>query len=220
MQGSTPGITFRESMSGWFSLGSIDPADGQRQGQASRTRLALRLTVTIADVRAFMRDHGRAGTLSGVIDLEPLGRAMAGAGVFNLFSPPGDPDLQLTTYELAFVAHGRPYHLTARKETRSNTGADIWRDTTTVLAALHEGPDAAAPIVGAGVLMLEANDVAQLASSVRVTNAESLGDSTLTLTGFGRFLLGDLWDGHARPERRWKRLRRTLTRPFHRATRS
>jgi hypothetical protein len=215
------GITFRETMSGGFHLGAVDPADGRRQGESAHTALTMHATVTIPDVRRFMQDPEHAGTLTGTIDFEPLGHDLpASRGVFNLFSPTDRPTLKLMVYELAFEAGGTPYYLAGRKEVHHDQGFDLWTDTTTLLTTLHEGTDRTGPIVGAGVLTLGADDLARLASTMRVTDAASLGDRTLTLTAFGRFFMGELWDSYATPPAGlrglWNRVAHGIARLFGR----
>jgi len=203
-------------MSGWFDLGSVHPDHGRIQGQAARTRLELSITVTISDVRVFMGEPEHRGRLDATITFLPLGRDLRStAGTFNLLAPTSSLDCRVMTFECAFEARGTRYYLAARTEVPAANGTDVLRDSTTVPVTLHEGAGTRAAIVGAGVLTLSADDMARLVTSIRVTGAESLGDSTLALTGFGRFFLGELWEEYAHPagavRRRWNTFARRLS---------
>ncbi len=213
---ATPGITFRETLSGGFHLGASDPVDGRRQGEAARTRLDLHATITIGDVRRFMADPQHVATLDGTIDFEPLGRDLrASRGTFNLFASPDRPGTKRASYELAFATRGTPYFFAGHMDIRDDAGPDAWSDLTTLYATLHEGTDRSGPIVGAGVLALGTDGLARLAASMRVTGADSLGDGALALAAFGRFFLGELWNTYTSPPSgargAWRRATRGLS---------
>lgn len=210
MHSPTPGITFRGAMSGWFHLGSVDPVAGAAQGEAARTRLTLAITVTIPDARGFISAADQPGALDATISYAPLGRELRSThGMFNLLPPAAGESCRVAAIECAFDARGTPYYLTARVDVPAR-GHDVFRDRTAVPVALHEGADGRAAIVGAGVLYLTADEMGSLVTSIRVTDAESLGESTLALTGFGRHFLGELWEVYADPPgpfaRRWRAL--------------
>src|ERR1039457_4956286 len=94
MNSGKVGITFKELMSGGFSLGETDPATGAAKGKAHV--LSMHGTVTIDDIDAFISDPNHLGVLDVVMDWAPFGMSIpAPGGVFNLFSPSGDPTLKL-----------------------------------------------------------------------------------------------------------------------------
>ncbi|MEX0927045.1 MAG: patatin-like phospholipase family protein [Dehalococcoidia bacterium] len=211
MESSEPGITFRETMAGGFSLGATDPDDGKKRGDDAGTKLAMHASINISDVHRFIEDPQHSGEITGHIDFTPFGQNIpAKRGVFNLFSPTDEPDLKWMVYELAFDWEGKEYYLAGRKEVRNDRGVDLWKDTTTLLTTLHEGPDATGPVAGAGVLTLGADDLVRLSATVRVTNASSTGQQAAALSAFGRFFMGELWDSYANrlqaPVSWWRRL--------------
>ncbi|MDA0364419.1 MAG: hypothetical protein O2843_00895 [Chloroflexi bacterium] len=213
MHSRTPGITFHGALSGWFHLGSVDPAGGESQGRAGRTRLTLGITVTIPDARTFMSVREQPGTLDATISFPPLGRELhSKRGAFNLLSPTGAQLCRIATLECAFDARGTSYYLSGRAEVPAKADHDVFRDSTAIPIVLHEGTDERDAVVGAGVLTLTADELAALVSSIRVTDAESMGDTSLTLTSFGHHLLGDLWDAYAHPPGAFARGWRMLTR--------
>jgi hypothetical protein len=121
----------------------------------------------------------------------------ASSGVFNLFSPSAEPTCKYMVYELAFAAAGRQYYLAGRKEVREGPVVDMLRDTTTLFTQLHQGTDRTGPVVGAGVLTIDASQLIGLAASMRVTHARSLADEARAALRFGRFFMGELWETYA-----------------------
>ena len=122
----------------------------------------------------------------------------AADGVFNLFAPDDKPEQKLMVYELAFEHDGTPYYLAGRKEVHDDPGFDLWKDTTTLFTHLHQGRDKTGPIVGAGILTLGMTDLAKLVSTMRATDAATVGEKTQALTAFGKFFMGQLWDTYVR----------------------
>ena len=214
MKNDSLGVTFRETMSGGFSLGETDPQAGKEKGEADNTILSMHATVNIRNLRQFISDPDHTGEIVGRIDFAPFGSDLpAKSGVFNLFLPTDRPGLKLMVYELAFDHEGQEYYLAGRKEVHDDPGFDVWSDTTTLLTVLHKGGDKTGPIVGAGVLTLGVADLARLASTIRVTGAGSASEHAVALADFGAFFMGELWDTHLRKlvfPSWWRRLLRIL----------
>src|SRR5262245_41785436 len=194
--GKKLGITFRETMTGPFALGETDPKAGEAAGKKAGTTLALHATIEIDSLDEFVADASHNGKISGSVDFAPLGKEIpAPRGVFRLFAPSGRKDMTLMVYELAFDHQGQPYYLAGQKEVESNkTGTDMLPDTTTLFTRLHKGSDATATVVGAGVLRLNAADLAKMVSTMKVLNASNPGEQLRGMTTFGRFFMGSLWD--------------------------
>lgn len=198
MTDARPGLTFSETMSGGFALDTDDPERGAERGQQNDTTLAMHASVYIEDMDAFVNDPDHEGRLTGTIEFDPLGGEVeATDGVFNLFSPGDEEDLKLMVYELAFTHEGTPYYLAGKKKVRDDPGFDLWSDTTTLYTRLHEGHDASGPVVGAGILKLGVDDLVDLVSTMRATNAFSVSDKVEVFTTFGRLFMGELWDTYA-----------------------
>ena len=194
-----PGITFKETMTGGFSLAANEPITGRDQGKLDGTELAMHATVVIDDLDKFIAEPEHPGQLSGFIDFRPIGIDMASkTGVFNLFNPTDDPNLKLMVYELGFEHDGEQYYLAGKKEVRNDPGFDLWSDTTTLYTKLHKGNDKTGPVIGAGILTLDVVDLIRLASTITVTNAETAADKAMTIAKFGKFFLGELWDSYAK----------------------
>lgn len=198
MNANRPGITFRETMAGGFSLGEQDPETGNRTGKAAGHILSMHATIAIDDIEKFVADAKHNGSISGSIDYPPIGENLPSkTGVFSLFSPTDDPHMRYMVYELGFEANGENYYLAGRKHVKDDPGFDLWSDTTTLYTRLHQGTDSQAPVVGAGVLSLGVTDLMSLLSTLRATNADTVNEKTKALTTFGRFFLGSLWDSYA-----------------------
>lgn len=189
------GITFDETMAGSFSLEETDPAAGASAGARAGTRLAMHARVTIPDLQAFLADRQHRGRLAGSIDFGPLGTGLeANEGVFKLFTPSGHAGLKYMVYELGFEHDGGPRYLAGKKHVHDDPGADLWTDTTTLYATLHDGADANGPVMGAGVLRLDMGDFLKLMSTIKVTGARSAKQRAEAVSEFGRFFMGELWD--------------------------
>lgn len=188
------GITFQETMQGWFALSSRDPVAGEQKGRHEGTKLAMHADVKIDDLDAFIaiREHG--ASLSGLIDFQPLGMGLrASSGLFQLFSPGPSDDSRRMVYELAFNADGAPYYIAGEKRVRNNAGVDLWRDTTTLYTLMHRGSDKSGEVVGAGILTLGVPQLLALVSTLKPSN----GGDMSTIAAFGTFFFGELWDVYA-----------------------
>ena len=195
MSDDTAGITFRETMAGYFAMGETDPKVGAERGEALKTRLTMHATVTVRDVERFIKDPGHNGELTGEVVFAPLGTpSPASTGVFNLFAPTTDPSLRNMVYELGFQSGGTQYYLAGKKHVRDDAGLDLLSDTTTLYTTLHKGTSAAAPVVGAGVLTLGIGDFASLLATIRPIGTQSPVDGAAAVLRFGKFFAGQLAD--------------------------
>ncbi len=195
MTTQSPGIFFNETMSGGFALGTNDPETGKKAGNRAATELTIRVDVNIDDIDQFIEQVDHPGQLTGYVDFAPLGMNMrAQQGVFNLFSPTDNPEMKYMIYELAFEHQNQSYYLAGRKEVRDDPLFDLWDDTTTLYTRLYQGRDKTGEVIGAGILTLGVKDLLKLISSMTVVNPQLKTDKLTTLSKFGRFFIGELWD--------------------------
>ena len=166
------GLTFRETMSGWFALGQSEPVEGARAGREAGTRLALHATIDIADMERFVNDACHAGKLYGHIAFGDSAPLPASSGAFQLFSPGADPAVKLMIYEAGISRDGCDYYLAGKKLVQNASIFDLWPATTTLYVQLHRGSDAAGPVVGAGVLHLTAANFLRLMLALHATNMD------------------------------------------------
>jgi hypothetical protein len=197
MAGKALAFTFREMMSGGFSMGETDPARGHDAGR--HTVLEMYNTIAIDDLDRFIAERDHPGSISGHINWAPLGNNIqAPTGVFNLFSPSDDPTLRLMVYELAFEHGGRPYYLAGHKEVRVHPIFDMWKDTTTLYTQLHDGRDTTGPVVGAGIVSLSPVELMKMIATFRSPNASSAQEEAEAVAKFGRFFMGELWETYVK----------------------
>jgi len=195
MEDETLGFTFREKMSGGFSLGVEDPAAGVKLGVDAGNTITLHATIDIQDLNRFLSDPGHLGSLTARIDYPQLGLNIPStSGVFNLFSPTDDPTMKYMVYEAGFDSAGAKYYLAGRKEVKQAAITDLWKATTTLYTQLHEGTDKTGRVVGAGILTLGVADLMAMIPTMHATNAKSPEEAAAAMTRFGRFFLGELWE--------------------------
>jgi cholesterol oxidase len=193
------GFSFREMMSGGFAMGETDTAMGAQKGKA--TVLTMHGAITIDDLDAFIADPNHLGVLDVTMDWTPFGKGLpAPGGVFNLFSPSGNPQLKLMVYEWGVEHNGEQYYFAGHKNVQVHPIIDLWKDTTTLYTQLHKGVDKTGPVVGAGIISLGAVELMQMVGTFKALNAKSLEDSAHATAEFGRFFLGELWDTYVKKE--------------------
>ncbi len=148
-----PGVSFRETMTGGFSLGETDPRTGEEKGDAAGTKLSIHCDIDVKDIYGFIEDAQHFAPITARIDFAPMGINIPTTNaIWNLFSPSDDPKTKHFIYEMAFEHEGDSYYLAGKKFVHDGPGFDMWADITTLFTRLHKGKDAAAPVVGAGVI--------------------------------------------------------------------
>ena len=186
-----PDLTFRESLTGPFALGPTDPMAGALHPQA--LPLTLHLTISVADMDAFVTDVRHSARLVARIGYAPFGEDVpVRQGSFNIFHSQDDVSTRRMTYGLRFAHDGREYYLEGTRAIPEVQGARLWKDTTRLYCQLHEGADARGRVVGAGVLTLGVGQLLQLISSMRPARRGVAGANAMAR--FGRFFLGPLWE--------------------------
>jgi hypothetical protein len=195
----TVGIAFREVMSGGFSLGAVDPAEGEKKGRAEGNDMTMHAAILIDDVDRFIAEGTHPAGLTGTLDFTPFGDGIpATTGIFNLFSPTENPTLKLMVYEMGFQHGGKSYYLAGQKDVKEDPIFDLWKATTTLYTKLHEGTDKSGPVVGAGILSLGVRQLIQLMSTMSAPGADSFTEKSEAMAKFGRFFLGELWNTYVR----------------------
>jgi len=193
------GFTFREKMSGGFALGETDPYSGAKLGHAAGNTFTMHATIDIQDLDRFLVDANHPGSITGRIDFAPLGLNLPSTkGVFNLFSPTGDPSTKYMVYELGFESGGKSYYMAGHKDVRKTSIMDLWGATTTLYTTLHDGNDSSGPVVGAGMLTLGLADLMAMIPTMHATDAKSPIDAADATARFGKFFLGELWDTYVK----------------------
>ena len=193
MNSNPIGITFTEVMSGGFSLGETDTATGAAKG--ANHILVMHGTVTIDDIDKFIADPGHLGRLDVVMDWPTFGKGLpAPNGIFNLFSPSGDPALKLMVYEWGLQHEGKDYYFAGQKNVQVHPVLEIWNDTTTLHTQLHQGKDKTGPVVGAGIISLSFEELLKMGKHFKPLNAPSAEAGLEAIAKFGKFFMGQLWE--------------------------
>jgi cholesterol oxidase len=193
MNSNPIGITFAEVMSGGFALGETDTETGADKG--TNDILVMHGNVTIDDIERFIADPGHLGRLDVVMDWPPFGTGLpAPGGVFNLFSPSGDPTLKLMVYEWGVQHGGKDYYFAGQKDVKVHPVLEVWHDTTTLHTQLHQGKDKTGPIVGAGIISLSFEELLKMSQHFKAMNAPSAEAGLAAITKFGKFFMGEVWD--------------------------
>jgi len=170
------GMQFTETMSGFFSLTEpTDFAKGAAQGKLDGSPLKFTVTVMSDDLNAMLTDQAHAGTMVGTLDAPALSPdpLTVTRGDFHLFID--DPDKvgqRLMTYDMKLTASdGQTFYFNGFKETHSDTGLNIWGDTSTLYITLRKGADKDGPVVGKGILHILPSDFAKQMTTMKITNA-------------------------------------------------
>ena len=197
MNSDKPGMMFSEVMSGGFALNETDPEAGAKTGKGQP--LTMHGTITIDDLDAFIADPKHLGRLDVRMDWAPFGTDIpAPGGVFNLFSPTGNPKLKLMIYEWGVTHDNKSYYFAGQKDVQVHPLFDVWKDTTTLYTTLYEGVDKTGKVVGAGVLELTPGELMKMVATFTALNAGTVAESLKATTAFGSFFLGELWDTYIR----------------------
>ena len=185
------GVAFRETMRGRITLGESDPARGYRS--PAGLPVALHGAIAIDSLEDLRVDPDHRGILAGHIECHRLGGWLPGAsGQFGLFSRSPDPALAYMVYAMQIMIDGRVHWFNGRKHVRMAGPWKLWAATTTLYVTLHDGPDANAPIAGAGILRLGPSALMALLGTMQATGAGGLWDRLKLYGGFMRFFVGEL----------------------------
>ena len=169
-------LRFNESMSGYLGIGAVEPEQGSEAGRAGNTPMRFDVEIRIPDLGRFLRLPDRSATLSGAVAFGPLGgRFEIQDGRFNLFSADPSTGRSQMRYNFRFVAaDGKTYYLNGRKDIIDDPGRlDLLEDMTWLFTTVHRGPDANAPVYGAGILRFHLREAPKLAASIKVDGAGS-----------------------------------------------
>ena len=199
-----PGIQFTETMKGYFSADEkTDFEKGAAAGKLSDCVFEFTLTVTSDDVLTMLHTTEHRATLEGVVNAPALSRrpmTVAG-GVFNLFvNAVAATPTKLMKYTMTIHSEeGKDYFFYGYKLVNDDKGFQLWKDTSTLYITIHDGPDEASPVLGKGILIIEAADFAKQMTTMKVLNASSGLESLKIMTAFGKYFSGSLYDIYIKP---------------------
>jgi len=194
-----PGLQFSEAMEGYFSTKVKDDyAVAARQGKADGSPLRLIATIISDDIELMMAEPDHAAKLIGTVtapelSAEPLSLS---DGQFYLFIQ--DPASFNTRY-MRYVAtmttdEGTTYYFEGHKTVHNDPGFDVWSDTTTLFVTVYAGKDNTGAIAGKGIIEIHLKDLSHQLTTMKVLNAQNLGQRLSIMARFGRFFGDEIFD--------------------------
>lgn len=207
-------LEFTEEMKGWFAFGETEYQKGRNRGRDLGWSVMFHLTIATEDTYRFIADPDHLATAEGWVRCDALGGKLpVTRGRFNLFVDKGELDgapLRHMLYRLWFFdGVGNPLTLSGFKHIRHNDVAAVWPETSTLYIRVLQGHveaegDAAAPLVGSGVIYILPRDFARQCTTFRVRGPALIGRMR-AFVAFGTLFMGELW----KVFRPWRR-RQTL----------
>jgi len=194
-----PGVTFRETMQGWFTWDGEDggapeddPAPWERAEVApGRCSITFDLTVLADDVEHFVTGATHAARLIGTvtsaeISPEPM---IVSEGCFNLFEVDGERvETRYMRYRMTVTsAAGVTFRIEGKKVIRNEPVTRMWPALTKLYVVIQE--DAGDKRAGRGILRLSAAAFLRLLTTVRATNAAGMLESLDVQARFYGFFL-------------------------------
>jgi cholesterol oxidase len=199
----TLGVQFTERMQGFFVPDAgTDYETGARRGEAEGSSFAFTLTIVSDDLESLVagsaHDAGMYGTVTAP-RLSPTPLTVTN-GIFNLFTvDPGAAEARRMRYRMVLVADdGRRFFVDGFKLAAPAAATDIWSATSTLYITVYDGANAEGPVLGKGILRIEKADFALQLTTMRALNASSETQRLETLTRFGRYFAGQLWEVYGR----------------------
>ena len=180
------GIRFTEKMAGTVAGG------GGPEGPASFV-----VTVIAGDVERFLAEPDHEAELVGTVHVPALSPQPLTVvdGRFNLFTSKLDQvETRQMEYRMPLVAaDGRRFHFHGRKLIHDDKGFDLWRDTTSLAAAISEGTDGNGQVLLEGTLTIAPADFIRQLRTMTATDAPDLKTRLGAVMKFGCFFAGELF---------------------------
>jgi cholesterol oxidase len=222
-------VSFTEQMHGWFSAGVADPAMGRSLGRDRSRRMMFELTITAADIGAFVLDPLHAAAAEGYVLADEFGgRLPVERGWFNLFvkdagsGTKGAPGRKMLYRLWLRDPGGTPLTFVGHKDIRNDAGPDVWGDTTTLYVTVLRGhvpppgpagPKQAFPEPAARSAAGPHDPEAVAGAGIlyirpwdlarQLTTFRTAGPAPASaLAAFGKLFLGELWQVYGAPFRR------------------
>ncbi|MDE2089462.1 MAG: GMC family oxidoreductase N-terminal domain-containing protein, partial [Gammaproteobacteria bacterium] len=197
-QSARIGIQFTETMRGEWSLKPAPGAAPCAAHGADATPFEFTLTVISEDLERMLSDPRHAARMIGSVTAPALSNRplTVTEGEFNLFVPdPERVDARRMRYRMRMTAEdGRVYYLDGYKQIHDDPGFDLWSDTTTLYITVHDGANAAGPVLGEGVLHILPEDFLRQMSTLQVKNADGPLQRLEAAARFGRYFAGVLFE--------------------------
>ena len=193
-----PGLQFTEKMAGYFSSAETSDFEAAAaRGKNDGSPMEFVLTIVAEDVEAMLADPEHRARIYGTVTAPALSPAPleVSDGTFSLFSINTDEaNTRNMRYRMQLHASdGRTLFFDGYKTITHGSLLRIWPDTSTLYVTVHGGADAAAPVIGKGILHIRIADFARQMTTMEVPNARSLAERASALARFGGLFAGVLW---------------------------
>jgi cholesterol oxidase len=194
-----PGLQFSEALEGYFSTKVKDDyAVAARQGKADGSSFRLIATIISNDIELMMSEPDHAAKLIGTVQAPALSpeSLTISAGEFYLFvKDPQQFNVRYMRYAGRLTATNyATYYFEGCKTVHNDPGFDVWSDTTTLFVTVYAGMDNAGAIVGKGIIEIHVKDLAHQLTTMKVLNAQNLGQRLSIMARFGRFFSDEIFD--------------------------
>lgn len=205
------GIRFTETMTGYFSTDDrVQPSTDLSayeaayvRGKDSNSPMHFTLTITSDDLDRLINDPAHPATMAGTLSAPALSAEPMTVthGLFNLFQRfPEQPGTRHMNYNMrATSEEGRDFYFSAFKSVPDNHSIlKAWHDTSTLYVTVFNGADTRGDVVGSGVLHIKPFDFAKQMTTMKVTNATSIGQKLKALARFSKYFAGVMWESYGR----------------------
>ena len=193
----TVGITFTETMSGYFSTAVKDDYQrGADRGKAEDSPFTFTLTIVAEDLDKMVTEAEHEARMVGSVVAPALSPhpLTVNEGKFQLFVvDPDQPATRRMWYRMRLHAdEGRVYFFEGFKVIADRPVTDVWHDTTTLYITVYDGPNNASAVLGKGVLIIRPQDFFRQLTTMRAVNAATSEERLEAEARFGRFFLSVL----------------------------
>ena len=181
------GVRFSEHMGGFFSEGIEDPKTGFSQGKVGGHPIDFWVTIHVSPLKKFFKNVEHPALMEGKVSAGPLGSKLAmRGGEFNMYPGEEGSGLRHISYRFGFDSDaGEPFYFSGVKNIHVNKKQGSSADNVTLYSKLYRGDSEEGEFHGAGVLLFHLlKDGPQLATSLRVTGANSFGEKLRALRLF------------------------------------
>ncbi len=193
------GIQFTETMRGYLSTSVLDGyQEAATQGKQHGSPCEFTLTIASDDLDTMLEDQDHLARIVGsvlapAISPQPM---MATEGDFSLLTEdPEATDTRQMRYRMKMTSEaGRQFYFEGFKVVHSDPGPDLWADTTTLYVTVHDGDNSHGPVIGKGILTIDAVDFMRQMTTMQVSNAPGVLERLEATARFGRFFAGTLYD--------------------------
>jgi cholesterol oxidase len=190
------GLRFTETMRGFCSTTvTNDYAAAFDAGQRDGSPLEFTLTITVADLDAFLKSPAHEGRISGQVTAPALSSTpfTVTDGTFRLMvDDPMHVHSKRMDYILTLTGGPVPLLFEGFKEIHDDPGADIWADTSTLFVTISTADRS--KVLAKGVQHIMPADFAKQMTTLQITGAANPIDALAGMAQFGLFFAGALFD--------------------------